>query len=125
MSSPQILLALLLLLTLLLQAALPSLRVLIVVSGAALSCLLITLLGEATFHQVHGGAITNHPAAELPQRLQTYGEEYRQIRGFYHENPTRPPLLFGHARPEIIPWLHRGCDVEMRSRNQAVLVPQP
>ncbi len=87
--------------------------------------LLITLLGEATFHQVHGGAITNQPAAELPQRLQTYGEEYRQIRGFYHENPTRPPLLFGHARPEIIPWLHRGCDVEMRSRNQAVLVPQP
>lgn len=72
--------------------------------------LLITLLGEATFHQVHGGAITNQPAAELPQRLQTYGEEYRRIRGFYHDNPTRPPLLFGHARPEIIPWLLQGGD---------------
>ncbi|TXH23894.1 MAG: permease [Elusimicrobia bacterium] len=52
MSTPQILLALLLLLTLLLQAALPSLRVLIVVSGAALSCLLITLLGLGTTRQV-------------------------------------------------------------------------
>lgn len=87
--------------------------------------LLITLLGEATFHQVHGGAITNQPAAELPQRLRTYGEDYQRIRGFYHESPTRPPLLFGHARPEIIPWLHKAGDFEIRSRSQTSIVPQP
>ena len=52
MSTPQLLLAALLLLTLLAQAALPSLRILIVVSGAALSCLLVTLLGVGTTRQV-------------------------------------------------------------------------
>jgi SAM-dependent methyltransferase len=87
--------------------------------------LLITLLGEATFHQMHGGAVTNQPAAELPQRLRTYGEDYQRIRGFYHETPTRPPLLFGHARPEMIPWLHQGCHLESGSRSSAGIVPQP
>lgn len=72
--------------------------------------LLITLLGEATFHQIHGGVTTNQPAKNLSQSLKTYGEDYREIRGFYHENPTRPPLLFGHTRPEILSWLQRTFD---------------
>lgn len=71
--------------------------------------MLITLLGEATFHQVHGGAITNKPASELPQRLQAYSEEYLRIRGVYLERPTRMPLLFGYARPEIISWLQKAA----------------
>lgn len=52
MSSHQLILAALLLITLLAQAALPSLRILVVVSGAALSCLLVTLLGIGTTRQV-------------------------------------------------------------------------
>jgi Na+/H+ antiporter NhaD/arsenite permease-like protein len=52
MSTPQLLLAGLLLLTLIAQAALPSLRVLIVTSGAALSCLAVSLLGTGTTRQV-------------------------------------------------------------------------
>ncbi len=52
MNTPSLCLALLLLCTLLLQAALPSLRVLIVVSGAALSCLVVTLLGLGTTRQI-------------------------------------------------------------------------
>lgn len=75
---------------------------------------LITLLGEATFHQVHGGAITNQPAAELPQRLQKYGEEYLRIRGKPFEKPSRPALLFGKARPEIVPWLGKACHFAAR-----------
>lgn len=52
MSAAPLCLALLLLVTLIAQAVLPSLRVLIVVSGAALSCLAVTLLGLSTTHQV-------------------------------------------------------------------------
>lgn len=52
MTGSSLILASLLLLTLLLQAAIPALRVLIVVSGAACSCLLITLLGLGTTQQV-------------------------------------------------------------------------
>lgn len=82
---------------------------------------LINLLGEATFHQVHGGAMTNQPASELPQRLQACDEEHRRIRGAYFEKSLRIPLLFGSVRPEIIPWLQKGCDLLARSREQAPL----
>lgn len=68
---------------------------------------LITLLGEATFHQVHGGVSANQPAAEMPQRWQTYAEDYQQIRGVAYQIPTRQPLLWGPVRPEIIPWLQQ------------------
>lgn len=76
---------------------------------------LITLLGEATFHQVHGGAITNQPAEELPQRLQAYGEEYQRIRGRIFERPTRSALLLGYPQPQIMPWLRKACDFAARS----------
>jgi hypothetical protein len=52
---------------------------------------LIMLLGEATFHQVHGGIATNNP--EAPQAL--FHDEYRQIRGCAYARPTRRPLYFG------------------------------
>jgi glycosyltransferase involved in cell wall biosynthesis len=52
---------------------------------------LIMLLGEATFHQVHGGIATNNPAP--PHRL--FHEEYLRIRGRPYERPTRRPLYLG------------------------------
>ncbi|MCB1919738.1 MAG: glycosyltransferase [Candidatus Competibacteraceae bacterium] len=77
---------------------------------------LLTLLSEATFHQIHGGVMTNQPATELPKRLQTYDEEHRLIRGTYFEKSSRIPVLFGPIRPEIIPWLHKSCDLIARTR---------
>lgn len=71
---------------------------------------LITLLGEATFHQVHGGTITNQPAPDLPRLLQSYGEEYIHIRGRPFERSARPVLLCGQVRPAIMPWLQKACD---------------
>lgn len=49
------------------------------------------LLGEATFHQVHGGIATNnlHP----PQAM--FHEEYLRLRGHGYERPTRQPLFYG------------------------------
>ncbi|HUM93587.1 MAG TPA: glycosyltransferase family A protein [Candidatus Competibacter sp.] len=84
---------------------------------------LITLLGEATFHQVHGGAITNQPAAELPQRLQKYGEEYLRIRGEPFAKPVRPALLLGQVRPESLPWLGKACDFAARLQPSPRVLP--
>lgn len=51
----------------------------------------VTLLGEATFHQVHGGAATNSPAeARVPMR-----EEYRVIRGRAFRRPVYRSFYFG------------------------------
>ncbi|HEY0660638.1 MAG TPA: glycosyltransferase family A protein [Lysobacter sp.] len=64
---------------------------------------LITLLGEGTFHQFHGGAATNarpevHPGAR-------FREEYRVIRGVPYEMPTRSPLYLGSLPAAAIPFL--------------------
>ncbi len=52
---------------------------------------LIMLLGEATFHQVHGGIATNN----LNPPLELFHDEYVRIRGKPYTKPTRRPLYFG------------------------------
>jgi Methyltransferase domain/Glycosyl transferase family 2 len=58
---------------------------------------LIMLLGEATFHQVHGGVATNN----LNPPFELFHEEYRRLRGRPYERPTRQPLYFG-TLPETL-----------------------
>jgi hypothetical protein len=53
---------------------------------------LIMLLGEATFHQVHGGIATN---SENPPHAEFHAE-YVRIRGREYARPTRTPLFFGY-----------------------------
>jgi hypothetical protein len=55
------------------------------------------LLGEATFHQVHGGVATNSP--EAPHEL--FAQEYSQIRGRPYERPRTEVLYFG-GLPEVL-----------------------
>jgi hypothetical protein len=52
---------------------------------------MIMLLGEATFHQVHGGIATNN----LNPPFALFHEEYSRLRGRAFERPTRRPLYFG------------------------------
>ncbi|MGO9605585.1 MAG: methyltransferase domain-containing protein [Candidatus Binataceae bacterium] len=58
---------------------------------------LIMLLGEATFHQVHGGIATNNPSPPVAE----FQEEYARLRGRDYERPTRRPIYFG-SLPENI-----------------------
>ena len=58
---------------------------------------LIMLLGEATFHQVHGGVATNSLAP--PHAL--FHEEYVRIRGRPYKRPSRRALYFGNLSDSI------------------------
>lgn len=62
----------------------------------------VLLLGEATFHQFHGGVATNFTGPEHPFR--EFAAEYERIRGVPYSPPDGPPLLFGRVRPEA-EWL--------------------
>ncbi|MFC1600960.1 glycosyltransferase [Candidatus Sumerlaeota bacterium] len=53
----------------------------------------IVLLGEATFHQFHGGVITNVPRAASP--WESFAQEYEQIRGKPFCPVARAPLYVG------------------------------
>jgi len=55
----------------------------------------IMLLGEATFHQVHGGIATNAPLSNQPK----FHDEYVRIRGQPYQRPAIAPHFFG--RPNV------------------------
>ena len=56
----------------------------------------VMLLGEATFHQMHGGVATN--SARKPDEVHPFGAfaaEYEQVRGRPYETVERPPHFLG------------------------------
>ena len=61
---------------------------------------LIVLLGEGTFHQIHGGAATSG----LYTREQA-GAEYERLRGRQYEPPAGPRLYAGAIPPQALPHL--------------------
>jgi glycosyltransferase involved in cell wall biosynthesis len=56
----------------------------------------VMLLGEATFHQFHGGIATNVPIDQHP--WESMEREYKKIIGEPYENKFRPPLYLGSFR---------------------------
>ena len=59
---------------------------------------LIRLLGEGTYHQVHGGVATN--ATDRP--WDTFHKEYIAIRGNPFAMPDRAPLFLGYVDRHVI-----------------------
>jgi hypothetical protein len=65
---------------------------------------LVMLLGEGTFHQMHGGASTN-AADEHGRRVEQYRAEYASIRGRAFERPTKALTYLGALPPQAVPFL--------------------
>jgi glycosyltransferase involved in cell wall biosynthesis len=66
---------------------------------------LIVLLGEGTFHQVHGGVSTNALVDPWP----AFHDEYVAIRGQPFAPPVVEPLLVGTAPRETLPLVERAA----------------
>lgn len=64
------------------------------------------LLGEATFHQVHGGIATN---AVVSLRKE-FGAEYESIRKRRYQPADVTPVLFGKAHPYIFESLRKSTE---------------
>ncbi|MEE9411691.1 MAG: glycosyltransferase [Methylococcales bacterium] len=60
----------------------------------------IILLGEGSFHQVHGGIATNAPAEVKEKRHQRMLDEYKAIHGKAYERPFREPTYLGKLPTE-------------------------
>jgi hypothetical protein len=65
----------------------------------------VMLLGEATFHQFHGGVATNTPKRLHP--FPAMAREYQAVRGKPYANAQRPPIYLGEvpaqARRFLVP----------------------
>ena len=57
---------------------------------------LVQLLGEASFHQVHGGTSTNVTREQQKAQLQAYLAQYQAIRGRAFEVSQKPLKFYGH-----------------------------
>lgn len=70
------------------------------------SCdMLVTLLGEGTFHQFHGGVATNVPMSLHP--WESFASEYQALRGCRYTPPQRQAVLLGSCSPQALQWLAR------------------
>lgn len=73
---------------------------------------LILLLGEGSFHQVHGGAATGSTEEELERSLDEWGDQYARIRGESYTPPDRRHRLFGSLHSALLPWLTKSLGPE-------------
>jgi glycosyltransferase involved in cell wall biosynthesis len=56
----------------------------------------VALLGEGSFHQVHGGASTREDSSD---RFAQWAEQFRRLRGTPYRRPDYSPLYFGQLPP--------------------------
>ncbi len=66
-----------------------------------------TLLGEGTFHQVHGGAATGLTMTQLRTQIATWQAESLQLRGRIPAVDRQKCVLAGHLPEEFLRWLGR------------------
>ena len=73
----------------------------------------VQLVGEGSFHQLHGGTTTNVTPEERDTKVQQYLDQYRQIRGHALEVSTKNVFYLGH-----LPTLHSKIHMQNRPYNQ-------
>jgi hypothetical protein len=74
----------------------------------------IILLGEATFHQVHGGVATN--AVDPP--FEEFREEFRAIRGRIPRHPHVDPLYVGRITPPVLSSIRLSIEQAIAAADQ-------
>lgn len=71
----------------------------------------VVLLGEGTFHQIHGGAATSGGSAR-----HAADEEYRRIRGVEWSPPNIDPIYVGRVPDAALPDLEQSVRWAVRHR---------
>ena len=66
---------------------------------------LVMILGEGSFHQIHGGVATNIGFQDSHQERLLWKDQYVALRKKQFSKPDRPPTYIGHIGPEANKWL--------------------
>lgn len=64
--------------------------------GRMADATLVQLMGEASFHQIHGGISTNVTREEQKTLWQSYLNQYERVRGEPYEVCKKPLRYYGH-----------------------------
>lgn len=73
---------------------------------------LVVLLGEGSFHQIHGGMATNADVDLFPEELQLWGQQYETIRGqpWAFPRQDRPTYLGTLPQPALSHMMRAALD---------------
>jgi tetratricopeptide (TPR) repeat protein len=85
----------------------------------------VLLLGEGTFHQVHGGVATNQHPEQISQSMAKWLTQYEQIRGrpYSIPNPERPPTYVGTLPRPALAHFVRSAVAPIRGHTDLTLGP--
>jgi hypothetical protein len=77
---------------------------------------IILLLGEATFHQFHGGVATG----STPQSpvIQQFRDEYVRVRQRPYTAPTGTPLFLGQLHPAALASVKRSAEIAFAAQGE-------
>ncbi len=66
----------------------------------------VIIIGEGSFHQIHGGTTTNVPPDEQERRVKLYKDQYRALIGSDLTPVEKELYYFGHM-PTVASMIHR------------------
>jgi hypothetical protein len=72
---------------------------------------LVVILGEGTFHQIHGGAATSSRVTREQMRA-----EYEAHRGMPHRPPSNEAIFVGATPPQYLPYLEASLELDRARR---------
>jgi glycosyltransferase involved in cell wall biosynthesis len=75
---------------------------------------LVTILGEGSFHQVHGGVATNVPEETNERLWKDWAAEYVAIRGRPYQDPVRRAEYIGHVPKQGLKWIAHSSEIVRR-----------
>lgn len=70
---------------------------------------LVQLIGEGSFHQIHGGITTNTSRTDQKEKVDAYAAQYRALRGDDVRGHGKPVHFLGH-----LPTFHSKIDTRFR-----------
>ena len=78
--------------------------------------ILVTLIGEGSFHQFHGGITTGTKGEERLKAMQDHFNQYTAIRGESYQPPTKRAVYFGTLPDCALKFVRHGASVVMKNR---------
>ena len=79
---------------------------------------LVMLLGEGTFHQLHGGVMTGATEEESQKKLAAWAAQYAAVRDASLRIPQKEPRYIGHVPPSALPSLLVSAEVTVTQRQE-------
>lgn len=83
---------------------------------------LVTLIGEGSFHQFHGGITTGTKGEQRLQAMQDHFNQYTALRGQPYKPPLKRSIFLGALPDCALKFAHHSAAVVMRNRGE---LPRP